>query len=147
MQVDALAAVNSIVARSSHTSIELTRQAIRDLLPIVASLWVFKSSHLRDEILSFLIFTRSYVSDMVRKGKDTGIRASVRDLLDVLQADYSKRPEREQLRLEDIRLRHNRTMTGKAPPELHMFRPRHGNTNSESRWTLGVFHRTVLWVT
>jgi ataxia telangiectasia mutated family protein len=77
---------------------------------------------------------------MVRKGEDAGIRASVRDLLEVLQTDYSKRPEREQLRLEDIRFRHKRqTTTGKTPPELHMFRPRNGNTNSESRWTLVYF--------
>src|SRR6195952_4239387 len=123
VQVDALAAVNTVIARMSHTSVGLTRQALRNVLPIVASLWIFKSSHLRDEILSLLILTRSYLSDMLRKGTDTDIQAIVRNLLEVLQADYSKRPEREQLRLEDVRLRHKAASTiGDAPPEIHILR-------------------------
>jgi serine-protein kinase ATM len=138
--VDALSAVNLILARTSHTNIELTRQATCDVLPLLAELWATNSPHLRNEILSAMILTRPYVADLLRKNLDTEVQSSVGTLLEVLQGDYSKRPEREQLRIDDLRLRRQTTSTiATAPPDASVFRLRNGNVNSEARWTMVYF--------
>lgn len=138
--VDALSSINLILAKTAPTNIELTRQTTRSILPLLAELWATKSPHLRNEILSTMILTRPYVVDLLRKNLDTEVRTSVGILLEVLQGDYSKRPEREQLRIEDLRLRlQTASIVTIAPPDVGVFHFRAGKLNSEARWTMVYF--------
>ncbi|KAI9827762.1 MAG: Serine/threonine-protein kinase tel1 [Thelocarpon impressellum] len=100
----AFSAFNRCLSRTRTDYISLTQEAITQALPLIRRLWATKSASLRDEMLVTLIHAQDYLEKMVRDDRDLDVPAELERLLDVVQMEYSKRLDREQLQLEDVAL-------------------------------------------
>ncbi|ORY15344.1 hypothetical protein BCR34DRAFT_559064 [Clohesyomyces aquaticus] len=112
----ALATINSILARTTLCSIELTKGTVRSLLPLMRSLW--SDPFLRDEILIVLMRTESHISSMLAESRDESTSSEVEALVETIYGDYRRRQETSALQfLEDDHLcfRH----IGKPGSETH----------------------------
>jgi ataxia telangiectasia mutated family protein len=136
--VDALLALNLILERISRSDIELTTVTAKRLIPILTNLWSFKSSHLRDEILRFLIITRLHIVKAFETDAENEFQASVDNLISTLRDDYSQRPSRDQLHLDDLGLNLTLTHSVLHLPAAYGLNVKSANNKAESNWT-GIY--------
>jgi len=138
IDVDALLALNLILERISRSDIELTTVTAKRLIPILTNLWSFKSSHLRDEILRFLIITRLHIVKAFETDAENEFQASVDNLISTLRDDYSQRPSRDQLHLDDLGLNLTLTHSVLHLPAAYGLNVKSANNKAESNWT-GIY--------
>ena len=100
----ALTVINLTLAKSASNSISLTQKTIMHTLPLLRRWWTTKSVPFKDQMLVTLINNQVYLEAMILQPESGVLRADLEGLLDVMQIDYSKRLDREQLQLEDIGL-------------------------------------------
>ncbi|OJD31209.1 serine threonine-protein kinase tel1 [Diplodia corticola] len=137
--VDAFVAINAVLSKTCLDSISTTQQAICGLLPVLRLYWPSKLTSLKDEMLTTLVLCRAHIHRMLREAQnDVGdLRVDLENFIQAMHTDYVRRVEREQLQLEDVRLRcaseypHDET-----PFSLPVFRLKPGNTRSEYNWTV-----------
>jgi ataxia telangiectasia mutated family protein len=131
---EALSAVTSVLTRTMHSQIEYTFQALRDILPLLVNLWrKFDSAALKEEVFALLILSRYHISSALRR-PEPGIRLSVEQLLEVMQDEHFGLPDRDQLRLEDIRLTLADLQKPLHPFVTPNFRLHTGNLDAEIKW-------------
>ena len=131
-----LSAFNQCFVHTSTDHIDLSRQAIGEILPLLRRLWGTKSSTLKDEMLTTLIHAQTYLEKMIQDTSDPTIYTELESLLELMQTDYSKRLDREQLQLDDVDLAVSRP----PPTRHHPLRLRvmslKGSPRSEQSWTM-----------
>ncbi|KAL1646059.1 Serine/threonine-protein kinase tel1 [Diplodia intermedia] len=140
--VDAFVAINAVLSRTCLDSISSTQHAIRHLLPVLRHHWSSKLTSLKDEMLTTLILCRGHIHRMLREAGDDveDLRIDLENLIEAMHAEYVRRVEREQLQLEDIRLRcASEYPYDESPFSLPVFRLRPGNARSEHYWTVLFF--------
>lgn len=99
----ALAAVNCILARIALHSTQLTKRTIRELLPLMKSLW--SDLTLRDEILIALMHTEGHLSSILSDKHEDTASFDLEILTETMYGDYRRRQETISLQyLEDDHL-------------------------------------------
>lgn len=135
--VDAFAAINAVLSRTNLDSMSSTQQSIQRLLPVMRTFWSMKLTSLKDELLMTLIFCRAHIHRMLQFAAHDveDLRINLEELVESMHTDYLKRVEREQLQVEDLRLRcSNEYPFDDSPFCLPVFRLKPGNFRSEHSW-------------
>ncbi|KAF2767686.1 hypothetical protein EJ03DRAFT_390336 [Teratosphaeria nubilosa] len=101
-QQHAFEAINNILIRTRIESINLTQQATGQLLRLIRNLWTEKS--LKDHMLVTLLYLRPYMKRLTQQDDGLALSSELSNLYDVMRADYSRKPEKDLLRLDDLRL-------------------------------------------
>ncbi|KAI8932149.1 hypothetical protein NX059_011032 [Plenodomus lindquistii] len=87
----ALAAINSVLARISTQSLELTKRTVQDLLPLIKSMW--SEPVLRQEIMILLIYTEAHISSLLTDTEDGAVSVELEALIDTIYGEYRRRQE------------------------------------------------------
>lgn len=87
----ALAAINSILARTTLQSLELTKRTVQGLLPLMKSMW--SEVILREEIMITLIHTEAHISRMLGDPEDVTTHPDLEALVETMYGDYRRRQE------------------------------------------------------
>lgn len=129
----AFGALNSVLSRIVTDRMGLAQSFMFSIVPIIQRLWSTKPSLLRDEMLITLMLGRPALQNS-RQPTDLDIHvSSLENLLDLLQNDYARRPERDLLQIDDIRLS---LSSNQSPMGFKNLGPRLGLSRSEQNWTL-----------
>ncbi|KAF2425727.1 ataxia telangiectasia mutated [Tothia fuscella] len=130
---EAFAAINAVLARVAVCSIDLTRKTMLELYPVIKALWGNKYPRTKDEMLMTLVLTKAHVSALLHCERPLQFEEDLENLVEVLQSDYTKRLDRDQLQLEDIDITwqsHKETLHGSS------FSLRRGNIAAEGNWSV-----------
>ncbi len=98
----AFATLNQILAKIITNDISLSQQLVQDGVSLVKRFWSAKSASLKDEMLVTLMHGRSYIRKSCGAEDKEIFRAELEGLTEIMQTEYSKRAERDQLQLDDI---------------------------------------------
>jgi ataxia telangiectasia mutated family protein len=135
-QAAALATINSVLARTTLHSLQLTKNTIQDLLPLMKSLW--SEPPLRDEILIALMHTEEHVSSILADEHADATVFDIESLVETMYGDYRRRQESTVLQfLEDDYLSFRHTgcaQAGKHPLSTHAFSLESDHVRCESLW-------------
>ncbi|KAF2466182.1 uncharacterized protein BDR25DRAFT_345757 [Lindgomyces ingoldianus] len=133
----AFVAINSILVRTTLHSTDLTKSTIRDLLPIMKSMWA--DPFLRDEILITLMRTEAHISSMLAETHEETTSSELEALIETIYGDYRRRQESSALQyLEDHHLcfRHiGKACNDTHPLNTYAFSMGPGNSRCEGLWT------------
>ena len=102
LQQAAFEIINFIFPQITTNDISLTLQSLRRLLPVVRRLWDAKSTTLKDCMLISLLYGEVYFQRMISSDETNDCKSNLESLFEVIQNDYCKRLERDQLQLEDL---------------------------------------------
>ncbi|KAH7063591.1 hypothetical protein B0J12DRAFT_643289 [Macrophomina phaseolina] len=141
-RVDALVTVNVVLSRTYLDSTSCAQGAIRNLIPVMRTFWSTKLASLRDEMLITLIFSRAHIRCMLHEkdADNEDLRIGLENLIEAMHTEYVKRIERDQLQIEDLRLRCSKEYPYEDTPfSLPVFRLKPGNFRSEHSWVLLYF--------
>lgn len=87
----ALAAINSVLARTTLQSLDLTKRTVQELLPLMKSMW---SEHiLRDEVMITLMYTEAHISSMLADSDDETTSPDLEALIETIYGDYRRRQD------------------------------------------------------
>lgn len=137
--------INSIVARIMTDDISLMLQTMRTLLPNIRRLWDIKSPTLKDHLLISLLYGEVYFSRLVSTDETGDSTNDLSRLLQVFRQEYSKRPEREQLQLEDLDLP-DHPLGSERPSSMKAFELRSAASRAEQPWTLLYISASIILV-
>ena len=131
-----LAAINSVLARTSRHSVQLTKHTIKTLLPIIKSYW--SNSLLRDELTITLIQTEAHIASILASKHEDNTAFDLENLVEAVYGEYRKRQETAVLQyLEDDHLSFRglgRTNHGRHPLSTSAFSLGPGNHRCETLW-------------
>lgn len=99
---DAFATISNVLAWTKTENIGLTRQVTNQLIRLMRAYWSAKTSGLK-EILMTSMHLQLFMRDQCFADGADSMRSELRALLDVLQSEYSRRQDRDQMHLDDIR--------------------------------------------
>ena len=137
--------VSSIVAYIVTDDIKLTQDTIRSLIPLMCRFWQPKNDPLKDSMLIVLVHGEPHFKQIVQCDESGDFKIDLQELLEAFKDDYCKRPEREQLQVEDLELAnapyHRRD---EFPLCLKAFRARSGVFKAEQPWTLLQISRSIV---
>lgn len=103
--LDAFIAMNNILTKTRTESVDMTRSHLPPIIRLIRLFWHTKASPaFRNEMIRTLLLLQPYFVPASQR-VDATVRSELKGVLDVLQTEYSQRNERDQLRLEDVRLR------------------------------------------
>jgi ataxia telangiectasia mutated family protein len=91
VSVAALAAINSVLVRITLQSLELTKRTVRELLPLMRSMW--SEAILRDEIMINLMYTEAHIASLLADPDDETTSADLEALVETMYSDYRRRQE------------------------------------------------------
>ena len=137
--------VSSIMAHLVTDDIKLTQDTIRSLIPLMSRFWQPKSEPLKDSMLIIMIHGEAHFKQIVQSDESGEFKIDLQDLLEAFKDDYCKRPEREQLQIEDLEFTnapyHRRD---EFPLCLKAFKVRSGVVKAEQPWTLLQITRSIV---
>ena len=142
-QQAAFECINSIMSFIRSDDISLTLQTFRKLLPIVQRLWDPKATSLKDHMQKLMLYGEVYIPSLISSDEAGDCRLNLEDLLETFQQDYCKRPEREQLQLDDL-VFSNTIFIGKRPSSTKIFELRPGAIKAEKSWFLLSTHASLI---
>ena len=137
--------INSIVTRIMTDDISLMEQTMRILLPNIWRLWDIKSPTLKDHMLISLLCGDVYFSRLVYTDETGDCTNDLSRLLQVFRHEYYKRPEREQLQLEDLDLP-DHPFCSERPSSLKAFELRSAALRAEQPWTMLYISASIIIV-
>ena len=133
----AFATMNCILARITTNDISLTRDIVEAIVPLIRRFWPTKSMPLKDEMLITLVHLRSYITTASEPKDAESLRTELEGLLQSMQSEYSRRAERDQLQLDELRFLSRSGMRHRPVPlsiaGVHL---RAGLTKSEQSWAI-----------
>ena len=103
----AFAGINSILAWARTDDILLVKGAVGPILRLVTYFWSAKSATLgalKDELVRALLYLRPYICHTMLSSTAVPFQTEVSNLCTIMRSEYGKRPERDQLQLDDLRL-------------------------------------------
>ncbi|KAJ6102700.1 hypothetical protein N7486_005127 [Penicillium sp. IBT 16267x] len=130
----AFSSIKTIISKVFFDQSDLVRSSLLTLIPVIRRLWTTKFRSLKDELLATLMLCMAILVDLAAKDPTESLMRLVERLTDSLHSEYVKRPEKDQLQIDEIVFYH--TM---ADSSASIYGPRFGNTRSEHNWT-------ILWV-
>jgi ataxia telangiectasia mutated family protein len=99
---NAFATISNVLAWTKTEDTRLTRQVTGQLIRLIRTYWGARTSGLKEMMVVF-IHLQLYVKDQCNAISNEALRLDLQGLLEALRSEYSKRQERDQLRLDDIR--------------------------------------------
>ncbi|KAF2398800.1 hypothetical protein EJ06DRAFT_91696 [Trichodelitschia bisporula] len=126
--------INAVLSTTANTSIELTTKFTLEVLPLAKDLWSTKASDLKDEITVLLLLTQAQIAHLAAGPAWEALETDVEGLLDVLQNEYSKRSERDQLSLGDLGLTCRLLPNPDTPLSANGFYLQNGKIHAEHSW-------------
>lgn len=133
----AFATMNRVLTTITTNDISLTREIVEAILPLIRRFWPTKSIALKDEMLITLILLRCYVTAVLESKDAESFRAELEGLLQSMQSEYSKRAERDQLQLDELRfLSRSGAQHKPVPLSVAGMHLRMGMTKSEQSWAI-----------
>lgn len=140
----AFAAVNAVISKVGSSSAEEIQAAVLELYPIIRNLWQSRSISLKEEMLVTLILTRNHISSILFDPEHASFAIDIESLFETLQADYSRRLERDQLQLNDLNLTWRPLSKQSSFLDLPAFRLSGRSSHSESQWS--ILHITAYYM-
>lgn len=137
--------INSIITRIMTDDISLMMQTIRTLLPNIRRLWDIKLPTLKDHMLISLLYGEVYFSRLVTTDETGDCANDLSRLLQAFRQEYSKRPEREQLQLEDLDLP-DHPFGCERPSSMRAFELRSAVLRAEQPWTMMYISASIILV-
>lgn len=131
----AFSTINTVAMRIIFDNSELTRNTLLDLVPSIRQHWATKLIGLRDELLVTAMLVVAILTDEVRRAPAADLENTINGLMNTLQSEYSKRPEKDILQVDEVVFDSNSS----APHEKFHLWPRLEGARSEHNWT-------VVWV-
>ena len=142
----AFATINCVLARTMTEDIELTQHIIGEAIPLIRRHWQTKAMSLKEEMLVTMTYGEFSLPHLSHLDDLQGSRSNLEGLLEAMQIEYSKRAEREQLQIDDLRLvgSYNADET-RMPFSNRAFALRSGALKSEQAWAVleviaSIFH-------
>lgn len=143
-QQAAFECINTIVACTRSEDSSLTLQTLRSLVPIMHRLWNAKASALKDHMQILLLHSEVYFPSLISLDEGGECKSNLQDLLETIQQDYCKRPEREQLQLDDLVFLTNRC-AGTNSSSTKLFELRCGAIKAEKPYfVLSIYASLTL---
>ena len=142
-QQAAFECINAIMTSIRIDDISLALQTFRNLLPIMQRLWNAKASAIKDHMLKLMMYGEAYFTRLIASDAESDSKLHLENLLEVLQQDYCKRPEREQLQLEDLLLCKT-SLVGQRPSSTKVFGLRPDVTKAEKSWFLLSIYASLI---
>jgi len=99
---DAFGAICNVLAWTKTENIQLTREVTSPLIRLICTYWSAKTGGMK-EILTMFMHLQMFIRDQCRTSANEPLRLDLQALFETIRSDYSKRHERDQLHLEDIR--------------------------------------------
>ncbi|RMJ22779.1 hypothetical protein PHISP_06353 [Aspergillus sp. HF37] len=124
--------INTVVTKALFDQSTLVRASLLDLIPVIRRLWATKHTGLKDELLVTSMFCTIILGDATRREPSESLADLVEGLLDTLYSEYTKRPEKEILQLDELVFYQTNSMQLEKP----IVRPRLGSVKSEHNWTV-----------
>lgn len=124
--------INTVVTKALFDHSTLVRASLLDLIPVIRRLWATKLAGLKDELLVTTLFCTIILCDATRREPSESLADMVEGLMDTLYSEYTRRPEKEILQLDEL-VFYQRGLTQLGKP---IIRPRLGNAKSEHNWTI-----------
>lgn len=135
--------INTVVSKTLFDQSTLVRVSLLDLIPVIRRLWATKHTGLKDELLSTVLFAMVVLNDAARREPSESLADLIEGLMDTLHSEYTKRPEKEILQLDEL-IFHQKPSTELCKS---IIRPRLGNVKSEHNWTLAWAISNLLQLT
>ncbi|OJK01690.1 hypothetical protein ASPACDRAFT_1898851 [Aspergillus aculeatus ATCC 16872] len=128
--------INRVVMKVLPEQSDLARISLLNLIPVIRRLWPTKILGLKDELIVTSMLCVIILTDAAHREPSESLIHTIEDMLVTLQTEYTKRPEKDMLQLDELSF-HRRTST-----ERHEYFtwPRLDAPRSEHNWTM-------LWVT
>lgn len=127
--------INAIVTHVMTDDVNLTLKTVQKLLPHIRRFWEPKSSTVKDHMLISLLLGEVFFDRLISSDRTGNCKADLQRLLETFRLEYCKRPEREQLQLEDLELP-DHPFGSEAPLSIKVFRVRAAALRAEQPWTL-----------
>ncbi len=137
--------INSIITRIMTDDISLTLHIMGVLLPNIRRFWETKSAALKDHMLVSLLYGEVYFSRLISLDEAGDCKADLNRLLQVFRQEYGKRPEREQLQLEDLDLP-DHPFSANRPLSIQAFELRSAALKAEQPWALLYISASIVLV-
>ncbi|GAB7328560.1 hypothetical protein MBLNU13_g00514t1 [Cladosporium sp. NU13] len=99
---NAFGTIGNVLAWTKTEDIRLTREVTAQLIRLIRAYWGARTTGLKEMMIVF-IHLQLYVQDQCHAVSNEALRLDLQSLLEALRSEYSKRQERDQLRLDDIR--------------------------------------------
>uniref|UniRef100_A0A093Y128 Serine/threonine-protein kinase Tel1 n=2 Tax=Talaromyces marneffei PM1 TaxID=1077442 RepID=A0A093Y128_TALMA len=128
----ALKAINNLLERVICDQCALVKDFIPDIIPIIRRVWLTKSSAVKDEALVTMLLCMDLLRSNPQSLFSQASLQPLEDLLETLENEYTKRPEKEQIQIDDLVFYQNDI----SFQHLYLFGPRLGSSRSEHNWTL-----------
>jgi ataxia telangiectasia mutated family protein len=132
----ALAAINSILPRVILSKSQLSEQVIRELLPLLRSLW--SDPAIREEVMITLTYIEAHLRHLMATDSDDLLSLDLEALVEAIYSDYRRRQETtaHQFLEEDyICFRKvSGVVTNAHPQSTHTFSMNTENVRYESLW-------------
>lgn len=138
-------AINSIISRIMTDNVDLTLHIIGNLLPHIRRFWETKSRSLKDHMLVSLLYGEVYFFRLVSMDETGDCKPDLHRLFQVFQQEYCKRPEREQLQLEDLDLPDHPLETDR-PLSIQAFELCSAALKAEQSWFLLYISASIVLV-
>lgn len=128
----ALKATNNILERVINDQCALVQEFLPDIIPVIRRLWLTKSPAVKDEALVTLLLCMDLLRISAESFPFHTSLQGIEDLLETLETEYLKRPEKEHLQIDDLVF----FQSDSCLQHSRLFGPRLGNPRSEHNWTL-----------
>jgi ataxia telangiectasia mutated family protein len=149
----AFSALNAVLSFCREDQSRLLQSVAQQAIPIISRFWQGKSrdemlNTVRDEMIILLLTVHLHLERCVRDEASPYISRNIKDLLDVMRAEYARRNDRDRLHFDDLDLADIEAAEfGMTPFRLHAFRLRPHNVKSERHWAtlqvMGILERLV----
>lgn len=128
--------INRVMMKVLPEQSDLARTSLLNLIPVIRRLWPTKILGLKDELIVTSMLCIITLIDAAHREPSESLIHTIEDMLVTLQTEYTKRPEKDMLQLDELSF-HRLTST-----ERHEYFtwPRLDAPRSEHNWT-------ILWVT
>ena len=130
----AFATTNAVLSHTMTEDVDLTRKIIREIVPLVQRHWIARSTTLKEEMLITLTYTGFLMPTLTQTNEMDGFLGSLQCLADIMQAEYSKKSEREQLQFDDLQLATIADDNCRVPLSTRAFFLRSGGAKAEQAW-------------
>ncbi|KAL4802065.1 hypothetical protein BDV18DRAFT_147456 [Aspergillus unguis] len=128
----AFATINAVTMRIVFDNSELTRDTLLYLVPAIRQHWSTKLIGLKDELLVTMMLLVTMLTDETRRNPSEDSAVLIDGLLNTLQQEYFRRPEKDILQVEEVIFDSSKSTS----PETFRLWPRLESTRAEHNWTL-----------
>ncbi len=151
----AFSILNAVLSFTRLDHVSHAQSVAQEAIPVISRFWQGKAvakdemlNSVRDEMLILLFNVHLHLESSIMEDKASEFLLKVEDLLEILKADYSRRPDRDQLQLDDLEMSDfGAEPRNDTPFCLRIFKLRPHSHRAERNWAhlqvIGMLERLV----